>query len=330
MVQRVVAIIGLGRSGTTWISKVVDSSPDVFYSHEPDYVVPVECVPLVTDVADLEVWAGYFRDYISGVRGYCSARSVLKMPMFPKAYLSSISDRVGFNVFTSLLRIEQLVSRFTGGCPRRKWPSSVDSAKIVAWKSVELTGNLGVIARALPEERVLHVIRHPCGFVDSVIRGENKGLFETNVPITEDAGLFEFATRTGVGRKLGIRICDWPKLSKVERMAYFWLCMNEQASEDVEGLDNCMQVYFDEFCMKPVEFSKKIFEFIGLPFTSQSEMFLSTSSVVSKRSSYFSTTRQSEQVPGNWKSSLDPVVAKTIIKIATSMPKMAAVLDRNI
>ena len=29
-------ITGMPRSGTTWIAKIIDSSPDVFYYHEPD------------------------------------------------------------------------------------------------------------------------------------------------------------------------------------------------------------------------------------------------------------------------------------------------------
>ncbi len=327
--QRTVAIIGLSRSGTTWISKVVDSSPDVFYLHEPDYVVPVNCVPLVTSVEDAEVWGGYVADYISGFRGFCSARSVLKKPMFPKKYLAGVSSRLGFAWFTARLRMDQVVSRVMGGTPTRSWPDSVEGAKLIAWKSVELTGNLGVLLRALPEQQVLHVIRHPCGFVDSLIRGENKGLLETKVPVTEDAGLFDFATRTGVARKLGIRTCDWPKLSKVERMAYFWLCMNEQAAEDAEGMSNCMQVYFDEFCIKPIELSKQIFDFFGLPFSQQTENFLSTSSVVSKWSNYFSVSRQSELVPGSWVGRLEADDAKAILKIATSMPRMAALLERK-
>lgn len=327
--QRTVAILGMSRSGTTWISKVVDSSPDVFYLHEPDYVVPVNCVPLVTSVEDVAVWGGYIQDYIAGFRGVCSARSVLKKPMFPKKYLDGVSSRLGFAWFTARLRIDQVVSRLTGGSPTRSWPDSVDRAKVVAWKSVELTGNLGVFLRALPEQQVLHVIRHPCGFVDSLIRGENKGLLETKVPVTEDAGLFDFATRTGVARKLGIRTCDWSTLSKVERMAYFWLCMNEQAAEDAEGMSNCMQVYFDEFCIKPLELSKQIFDFFGLPFTQQTENFLATSSVVSKWSNYFSVSRQSEQVPGSWVGRLEADDAKAIIKIATSMPRMAELLERK-
>lgn len=112
-------------------------------------------------------------------------------------------------------------------------------------------------------------------------------------------------------------------------MAYFWLCMNEQAAEDAEGMSNCMRVYFDEFCIKPVELSKKIFEFLGLPFTQQTEDFLSTSSVVSKWSNYFSVSRQSEQVPGSWVGRLEADDAKSILKIASSMPRMAALLEGN-
>jgi hypothetical protein len=54
---------------------------------------------------------------------------------------------------------------------------------------------------------------------------------------------------------------------------------------------------------------------------------LSTSSVDSKRSNYFSVSRQSEQVPGSWVGRLAADDAKLIMKIATSMPRMAALLE---
>jgi hypothetical protein len=109
MSQQKVAVIGLGRSGTTWISKVVDSSPFVFYLHEPDYVKAVECVPYVSDADDFEVWERYLKDYVVTLPTACSARSALKRPLFPKAYLGSLSARWSFLLFRGRLRLDQLL-----------------------------------------------------------------------------------------------------------------------------------------------------------------------------------------------------------------------------
>ena len=36
--EEIILIAGTGRSGSTWLGKLFDSSPRVFYKHEPDNV----------------------------------------------------------------------------------------------------------------------------------------------------------------------------------------------------------------------------------------------------------------------------------------------------
>ena len=328
MSQRNVAVIGLGRSGTTWISKVVDSSPSVFYLHEPDYVKAVECVPYVSDAKDFEIWGRYLKDYLAILPTACSSRSALKRPLFPKEYLGSLPARWSFLLFQWRLRLDQLLYRANDRCPARRWPTAVDNAEVMLWKSVDLAGSIGTILKALPDQKVLHAIRHPCGFIDSVLRGEKSGHLESHVPASEDAGLFDFAMRTKVAKSLGLRTADWLKFSKVERLAYFWLCINEQAAEDSQGCGTYMQVYFDEFCLNPLEHAKQIFAFLGIEFTPQTQKFLD-SSTSSKNEVYFSVKRQSDEVPQTWKRRLDGKSIDTILRIANSMPRMANVIART-
>jgi hypothetical protein len=328
MAQQSVAVIGLGRSGTTWISKVVDSSPSVFYLHEPDYVKKVECVPYVSESEDFEIWGRYLKQYVANLPSACSSRSVLKRPFFPKEYLGTLPAHWSFRVFQWRLRLDQLLFRANDRCPARHWPKAVDNAKVMLWKSVDLAGSIGTILRALPDQKVLHSIRHPCGFIDSVLRGEKKGYLESTIPASEDAGLFDFAMRTKVAQRLGLRTADWLKFSKVERLAYFWLCINEQAAEDAQGCKNYMEVYFDEFCLNPLEYAKRIFAFLGMEFTPQTQQFLS-SSTSSKSNKYYSVSRQSDEVPQTWKRHLDRESIDTILRIANSMPHMAEVIARS-
>jgi hypothetical protein len=158
--------------------------------------------------------------------------------------------------------------------------------------------------------------------------GEKKGYLESVIPTSEDAGLFDFAMRTRVAKRLGLRTSDWLTFTKVERLAYFWLCINEQAAEDAQGCENCMQVYFDELCMRPLDITKRVFAFLEIEFTSQTEKFLTTST--SKKSSkYFSVSRKSDEVPGKWMQQLDPNDIETILRIANLTPRMAEVIART-
>lgn len=328
MSQRSVAVIGLGRSGTTWISKVVDSSPSVFYLHEPDYVKTLECVPYVSEADDFEVWERYLKEYVASLPSACSSRSVLKRPLFPKEFIEGLPARWSYSFFQWRLRFDQLLYQANDRSPARRWPKAVDNAKVMLWKSVDLAGSIGTILRALPDQKVLHAIRHPCGFIDSVLRGEKKGYLESVIPASEDAGLFDFAMRTKVAQRLGLRTADWLKFSKVERLAYFWLCINEQAAQDGQEYENYMPVYFDEFCMRPLDNAKRVFAFLGIEFTSQTERFLATSTS-KKTNKYFSVSRKSDEVPGKWMQHLEPNDIDTILTITNSMPRMAEVIAKT-
>ena len=47
--SRSILVVGLPRSGTTWIGKIFDSHPRTLYLHEPDSAVPMNGIPLIAE-----------------------------------------------------------------------------------------------------------------------------------------------------------------------------------------------------------------------------------------------------------------------------------------
>lgn len=137
------AILGLMRSGTTWIGKVLDSSPEVVYLHEPDYIKRIPCLPYTTEAQEYAGWEPYIRKYLAGLRSTCASRSMLKRPSFSKNYPQSIAERVSYQIFLGKLRIEQVLNRVGFAPILNTWPKCMDRAKLTVWKSVEQTGNVG-------------------------------------------------------------------------------------------------------------------------------------------------------------------------------------------
>lgn len=324
-----VAIVGLMRSGTTWIGKVLDSSPNVVYLHEPDYVKRIPCVPYTTNAEDAESWTPFIKEYVSQLRTACAARSYLKQPSFRKAFAKTFLDQVYCASFSSLLRSDQIKNRLGMSPVSRTWPRCVENADFLVWKSVEQTGNIGCILRALPEQKLLHIVRHPCGFVDSVLRGQKGKLLQGGVPAYEDVGIFDYVSRTKFAIKLGLRLCDWKALTETERLAYEWLLLNEQAIDDGEELDNYKLVYFDEFCLDPFGYGQELFEFAGIPFGPQTEKFLRDSSG-SKSERYYSVARNSETVPRKWEKRLPRESIEQIVKIVSQSSRMKPLLDATV
>jgi len=332
------AILGLMRSGTTWIGKVLDSSPEVVYLHEPDYIKRIPCLPYTTEAQDYAGWEPYIRNYLAELRSTCASRSMLKRPSFPKNFPQSMAESVSYQAFRGKLRIEQLLNTVGFAPILNTWPTCMDRAGLTVWKSVEQTGNVGCMLRAIPEQKVLHVVRHPCGFVDSVMRGERKKLLRGGVPTSQDLGIFNYVVGTRFAQQLGLKLRDWDLLTEVERLAYIWLVINEQAILDGSGLPNYKLVYFEEFCLDPLRMTQGVFNYVGLIVGPQTKSFVTSSSTSSgsalsnepSSQQYYTVSRESINVPRSWENRLSKESIDRILKITMLSERMTELLDKAI
>ena len=184
-----ILLFGMPRSGTTWLGKVFDSHPDTLYRHEPDsdgrfrHVMPM--FPNPVDAAD---YREALIAYIHALPHDRSLRVAGKLPLFAKSYQSPVA----LQARRLLIPACKALSRFmpVSRLPEFVRADAVGSVRL-AWKSIESLGRLGTIARALPECRAIHIIRHPCGYVSSVLSGESAGLMPGAVSSSEDYGILE-------------------------------------------------------------------------------------------------------------------------------------------
>ena len=315
------AIVGMPRSGTTWVSKIVDSSPAVAYFHEPDRVRRIQCIPYVTNSADYMLWSSVIREFVDGIPDSVTARVWLKQPTFSKDIHGSILAKLQRIGFESRLRLDQMLAAVGVVCCGRSLPNLYKDTVFSLWKSVDQTGNIGCILRAVPEQKLLHVVRHPCGFVDSQLRGVRGNYLKTKVPLFDDPGVFDFVTKTSFATKIGLRSIDWLEMQRVERLSYIWLCLNEQAAIDGEGQKNYFQLCFDDLCRDTESIAPKIFDFFELPFGEQSSKFISESTR-SESSSYYSVKRDSKSVPGMWEKNLAKNDIDSVLKVLALGVKM--------
>ncbi len=65
--RRIIFIIGFGRSGTTFLAKLLDSHPDVLYRHEPDSVLENTEIPFIPDESDLKRYRNHARSYVESL-----------------------------------------------------------------------------------------------------------------------------------------------------------------------------------------------------------------------------------------------------------------------
>lgn len=308
---RLILLFGMPRSGTTWLGKIFDSHPETLYRHEPDSQHRLSQVPLLLDPAESEGFGKEIGSFVRTLPDIRSAKVCAKLPLFPKRYYPGIR----FALFRLGAMAAKFGERFVPGCPV---PSFIDYKAVtdlaVVWKSIESLGRLGVIMRLAPDARSIILIRHPCGYVSSVLRGESQGRFVSRTPSAEDWDLFEKLLVTGPARARGLVLSGIKRLSPPERLAWRWLLFNEKAMEDTDGNPSAKAVRYEDLCADPQGVTRRMFQHAGLSWAEQTADFLARSTAVADRG-YYSVFKNPAETVNKWRKELAPADIERIVAI---------------
>ncbi len=301
MQLKTILLFGMPRSGTTWLGKVFDSHPCTLYRHEPDSFGSLNAIPLFPRLQDAELYRRLLQQFVADLPETRSARVTGKLPLFPKAYQGPLA----FQVRKLLL----LGSKALGRVSRADLPlpAMIDRGYSgdawLVWKSIESLGRLGVIAGLLPDCHAVHILRHPCGYVSSVLRGESQGQLGGDVPSSEDYGIYELLLQTAEARAHDLTLDGLRALRPVERLAWRWVIYNEKAINDCTDLPACTRVRYEDLCADPVSGYQALFAATGLPWDEQSEAFV-RASTESTSGSYYSVFRNPLDAARSWEQQL--------------------------
>ena len=263
MQLRNILLFGMPRSGTTWLGKVFDSHPRTLYRHEPDSFGTLNAMPLFPQLQDAEQYGQLLKQFVDTLPETRSARVTGKLPQFPKAY----QGPVAFQVRKMGLLASKVLGRVTGA----ELPLPVMANRgyngdaWLVWKSIESLGRLGVIASLLPECHAVHILRHPCGYVSSILRGESQGQLGGDVPSSDDYGIYDLLLRTAEAGARDLTLDGLRALHPVERLAWRWVIYNEKAMNDCADLPAYTRIRYEDLCSEPLFGYQTLFAATGLP-----------------------------------------------------------------
>jgi hypothetical protein len=299
--NRPILVYGMRRSGTTWIGKLFDSHPNTLYRHEPDSLIPMQDVPYYPELQDASEYETAIEQFFVELGKMTDPHVVAKMPVFPKNYLhSAVQQRYRlscykskvFNRFLSLRLPVYNVMKASGS----------QNARLV-WKSVESPCRVGVLACALPQSRVIYILRHPCGYLNSYLRGQQSGKMPQSSDEDYDVGIWEWRLKCKEAKKYdldsdAVRGMDWKT-----RMVWEWIIDNERSTNQIAVQENAMVVVFDELCANPIDGTRNLFSHAGLEWHGQTSQFL-TAGERKNEKGYFSVLKDSQSVADQWKTQL--------------------------
>jgi sulfotransferase family protein len=291
-------LMGLPRSGTTWIAKMFDSHPGTVYCHEADRGVILRSMPLAPDISEAEALSAIAQAFVDNLLKIRDPHVVGSQPQFRKDYRKGIA--------AGLYQLSTISAK-AASAVGWKWPifpmvnyDNVRNLRVI-WKSVISIGRVGVFVRALRNRHAIVLLRHPCGHVASMLRGESEHRFP--FPPSEDYRLFEILLNTRPARERKLTVDYLTSIRPAERLAWRWVIMYEKALQDIQGIDGCMSIRYEDVCAQPVKHARQMFEFCGLPWVSSTTDFLKSSTATEKKK-YYAVFKNPLKSAMRWQSDL--------------------------
>jgi hypothetical protein len=297
--SRTVLVVGAPRSGTTWLGKLLDSSPSVVYRHEPDMLIDPAPPPVFThDPTPQEcAQAAACIDAMVAARFF---KTTGKMPIFRKSYRSPLAHGT-YGLIIFALHALQKAAGDTRRMRRLLAPDLVArgrAADVTAViKSISSLGNLNLLARARPDMRILLIVRDPFGQVASMLRGIALGKFERDVEPYECLDM-PHASRYGLTPQ------SFTGMSRAEQHAWYWVLMNDKALSDLRDNPNAMVVCYNDLVRDPHAVSRAIFSFCALPVQQQTQEFIHASTHSLLPDSYYQVFKRSTDSLSKWRDQL--------------------------
>lgn len=305
---RFLLLFGTPRSGTSWLGKIFDSHPQTLYKHEPDRS---GCgLPFAPSPESAEQCRPMIVDFVARLASTNTQHTSARLPTFRKSYRATIAQPIHeFSVLASraaaVVGCELPVFQFADvGPPQVR----------VIWKSTDSMGRLGVILRNVEDCCAIRILRHPCGYISSVLKGEAQRKFITKVRTSENYESLQALLETPAGRQRRMTLDHLRQLHPVERMAWFWVLLNEKAQDDTAGDSRCTSVRYEDVCRDPANKGKELFSFCGLDWHWQTAEFVRTSTLESPPTAldritqnsrrYYSIFRNPLESAEKWKSEM--------------------------
>ncbi len=294
-------VLGSPRSGTTWLGKIFDSHPDVRYIHEPEITFPPDDIPVFTP--DGQPYAAAMAPFVQRWTGNWHPRSRATVPVFPKSYTRFDplrpplihAARIFYHGIDRYLHAQWL------------WPViSEPSVGVPVVKGVNLLGRVPTLLAACPEARIIHVVRHPCAQVASVLRGRRR---RSARPVPVSA-----LPSSRCGRERGLTAETLAPCDDIARAAWQWLCFNE----DVLCLEDprILTVAYDRVVESPVKSVQEMLTFAGLTPCAEVDAFIARLRSGGHRDSRYSLARDPAAALDRWRRELSAEAQARIEAIA--------------
>ena len=242
-----------------------------------------------------------------------------KPPLFRKRYRPAAAHWLHAGQI-HLLRLLALAPGAAGAAGRLALPDrcAVPPGRVVI-KSVSGCGCAGLFAAALPEARIVLLIRAPFGQIASMLHGTQLGKLDG-----ADAVLLLWEW-PGAAR-YGLTEARFRRLPLVEQLTWLWVLLNEKALAELAGRPSVRVLAYRDLRADPRGQARALFDFAGLDWPAATEAFLASSTNSEGRDNYYAVRRNTAAAETKWRTLL-PAGDRARIAAIVRQTTLARCLD---
>jgi hypothetical protein len=305
-------VLGLARSGTTWVAKVLDSHPDVTYVHEPD-VLPGFTAMLPTPAAHGNADAAREAALYRALRHMDRVNQAGSWPVFRKRGEPLVRHACRQAAVFATRGASRRFGNMRLRGPARAPGDVGDGSGLLLWKSVQLLGRVAHLAESMPRLRIVCVIRHPCAVIASRRRGVRQ---REMAPLASRLLLADLEAGARVFPSLAGRV-DVNSVAELE--AFRWAYLNSVAVDAGAGPfgDRVRIVRHEDLLAGSVEGFRSLTEYLGLDWSATQTRFLRHSAQPGGR---FYGLRRSPEQAGVWTRELPEAEQRRIMELVSGTP----------
>ncbi len=293
----ILLVLGAPRSGSTWVGKIFDSHPDVLYRHEPDTLDRggVLARPFAAD--ETARFAAAARSYLLRLAALQRLKTAGQMPLFRKSYRPPALQalHVAMICLFRLLALVPGAGELAASSPLPDFASRPPQRLVI--KSVSGCGRAGLFAAALPQARIVFLMREPFGQIASLLHGTQIGKLGSHELTT---GLWDWP---GASR-YGLTESRFARLALVEQLAWFWVLLNEKVMAELAQRPGVCLVHYHDLRADPLCRARALFDFAGIDWPAETEEFLMRSTRFIGHERYYQVYRNTAKPETKWQTLL--------------------------
>ncbi|MEQ9237507.1 sulfotransferase [Coleofasciculus sp. E2-BRE-01] len=281
-----ILIVGQGRSGTNWLLDLLDISPKTYCRNEPNELPtsPLAQLPLAVVRHPLgDDFGQQWDKAVASVSVRMGERD--RIGAYPKFYLNESMRGLGSFVL-SKRRLSQLISPVMPSLRQPDWPvprwfADIDGLRqaltVLKFTMVPAWAEWVLINR--PNVLVIHIVRHPGGFLNSMI---NRYWSEQDITVVKKNNQERLKQITKSEPHWAERFGDIEAMSVEESELWYWGYATKTIHSVGEGLPNYMQLIYEDLAANTVTVTKRLYEKCHLPWTKDIEAEIAKSASRSK------------------------------------------------